>query len=83
MNNPETIIRGIMQEAAKDAITKLAANHIGIRNPTVSQVEAHFAHDEKAAKKIKKLANKAGFVIWGDEPWGPGKGNIDWSSDYD
>ena len=56
MNNPETIIRGIMQEAAKDAITKLAANHIGIRNPTVSQVKAHFAHDEKAAKQIEKLA---------------------------
>ena len=34
-------------------------------------------------KKIKKLARKAGFVIWGDEPWGPGKGNIDWSCDYD
>ena len=29
MNNPETIIRGIMQEAAKDAITRLAAKHIG------------------------------------------------------
>ena len=28
MNNPETIIRGIMQEAAKDAITKLAAKKI-------------------------------------------------------
>ena len=34
-------------------------------------------------KKIKKLAKKAGFVIWGDESWGPGKGNIDWSCDYD
>ena len=28
MNNPETIIRGIMQEAAKDAITRLAAKQI-------------------------------------------------------
>jgi hypothetical protein len=37
----------------------------------------------KMNKKIKKLAKKAGFVIWGDEPWGPGKGNIDWSSNYD
>ena len=34
-------------------------------------------------KKIKKLAKKAGFVIWGDASWGPGKGNIDWSSNYD
>ena len=56
MNNPETIIRGIMQEAAKDAITRLAAKHIGKKNPTVGQVEAHFVHDEKAAKQIEKLA---------------------------
>jgi len=34
-------------------------------------------------KKIKKLARKAGFVIWDDSSWGPGKGNIDWSSNYD
>lgn len=34
-------------------------------------------------KKIKKLAKKAGFFLWGNEPWGPGKGNIDWSCNYD
>ena len=34
-------------------------------------------------KKIKKLAKKAGFVIWDDSSWGPGEGNIDWSCDYD
>lgn len=34
-------------------------------------------------KKIKKLAKKAGFVIWGNASWGPGKGNIDWASNYD
>ena len=34
-------------------------------------------------KKIKKLAKKAGFVMWDDSSWGPGKGNIDWSCDYD
>ena len=34
-------------------------------------------------KKIRKLAKKAGFVIWGDVSWGPGKGHIDWSCDYD
>ena len=34
-------------------------------------------------KKIRKLAKKAGFVIWGDEPWSLGKGNVDWSSNYD
>jgi hypothetical protein len=33
--------------------------------------------------KIRKLAKKAGFVIWGDAPWGPGKGHIDWSCNYD
>jgi hypothetical protein len=37
----------------------------------------------KMKKKIKKLAKKAGFVIWDDSSWGPGKGNIDWSCDYD
>ena len=34
-------------------------------------------------KKIRKLAKKAGFVIWGDASWGPGKGHIDWSCNYD
>ena len=34
-------------------------------------------------KKSKKLAKKAGFVLWDDSAWGPGKGNIDWSCDYD
>ena len=34
-------------------------------------------------KKIKDLAKEAGFVIWANEPHGPGKGNIDWSSSYD
>ena len=34
-------------------------------------------------ERIKKLAKKAGFVIWGAASWGPGKGNIDWSSNYD
>ena len=32
--------------------------------------------------KIQKLAEQAGFVFWGDERWGPGPGNIDWSCDY-
>lgn len=34
-------------------------------------------------KKIKDLAKEAGFVTWANEPHGPGKGNIDWSSSYD
>ena len=34
-------------------------------------------------ERIRELAEKAGFVLWGDEMWGPGKGNIDWSSNYD
>ena len=32
--------------------------------------------------KIQKLAEQAGFLFWGDELWGPGPGNIDWSCDY-
>ena len=34
-------------------------------------------------ERIKELAEKAGFVLWGDEMWGPGKGHVDWSSNYD
>ena len=33
-------------------------------------------------KNIIKLASKAGFVLWGNEPWGSGQ-IIDWSSQYD
>ena len=33
-------------------------------------------------KNIQKLIEESGFVLWEDEPWGPGKGNIDWSNDY-
>ena len=33
-------------------------------------------------KKIKKLAEKAGFCFWEDEEWGPGPDNIDWGPDY-
>ena len=36
----------------------------------------------KLSKKYLKLAKKAGFIFWGDEPHGPGSGHIDWSSDY-
>jgi hypothetical protein len=32
--------------------------------------------------KIKKLAEKAGFNLWTDEPWKPGD-VIDWSCSYD
>lgn len=34
-------------------------------------------------ERIKELAQESGFVFWGDESWGPGKGHIDWSSNYD
>ena len=34
-------------------------------------------------ERIKELAEKAGFILWGDELWGPGKGKVDWSSNYD
>ena len=33
-------------------------------------------------KQIKKLAKKAGFVLWGNETWNPGD-VIDWSCRYD
>ena len=32
---------------------------------------------------IKELAEKAGFIYWQDETWGPGPDFIDWSSNYD
>ena len=31
---------------------------------------------------MKNLLEKAGFVFWGDEHWGPGEGEIDWANDY-
>lgn len=33
-------------------------------------------------KRIRQLAEQAGFVLWGDEKWNPGD-TIDWSSRYD
>jgi hypothetical protein len=33
-------------------------------------------------ERIKQLAEKAGFVLWGEETWNPGDA-IDWSSGYD
>jgi hypothetical protein len=37
----------------------------------------------KLKKRTRKLAEKAGFVFWSDEVWGPGPKHIDWSSSYD
>ena len=34
-------------------------------------------------ERIKELAEKAGFVLWGNEEWGPGEGRVDWSCDYE
>ena len=31
---------------------------------------------------MKDFLEKAGFVFWGAEPWGPGEGEIDWACDY-
>ena len=59
MKNPETIIRGIMHEAAKKESEKIAAlvgRHIGKKNPTASEANKHFTHDEKAAEEIANLA---------------------------
>lgn len=35
------------------------------------------------SKKLRKLAKKSGFIFWKNEPWGPGKGHIDWGTEYD
>lgn len=56
MKNPETIIRGIMHEAAKKSIEQLVGKHIGKKHPTATEAKKHFEHDEKAAKEIEKLA---------------------------
>ena len=50
-----------------------------IVNPGIYQVPVAY----EMSPDIKELAKKAGFVFWGKEPWGPGEGNIDWSSNYD
>jgi hypothetical protein len=34
-------------------------------------------------KKIRKLAEKAGFIFWKDEEWKPDGELIDWSCYYD
>ena len=34
-------------------------------------------------ERIRQLAEQAGFVLWDDEMWGPGKGHVDWSTNYD
>jgi hypothetical protein len=34
-------------------------------------------------EKIKELAEKAGFLLWEDEPWKPGGAIVDWGSQYD
>jgi hypothetical protein len=39
--------------------------------------------DKELEKHVQDLAGMAGFVQWGDELWSPGKGKIDWSSNYD
>jgi hypothetical protein len=49
-----------------------------IVNPGIYEVPVY-----EMDPKIRKLAKKAGFVIWGDASWGPGKGHIDWSCNYD
>ena len=36
----------------------------------------------KLSPRFKALAKECGFVFWGNEPHGPGPGNIDWSCDY-
>jgi hypothetical protein len=28
------------------------------------------------------MKSSSNFILWNDEPWGPGRGKIDWSTDY-
>lgn len=39
--------------------------------------------DIKLNKKFRKFAKKAGFIFWKNEHWGPGKGHVDWGTEYD
>ena len=32
-------------------------------------------------ERIKELVEEAGFILWGNEEWGPGEGHVDWSCD--
>ena len=34
-------------------------------------------------EKIKELAEKAGFLLWENEPWKPEGAIVDWGSQYD
>lgn len=34
-------------------------------------------------ERIKKIAEEAGFIFWGNESWKPEGAVIDWASDYD
>lgn len=33
--------------------------------------------------RLQRLAKKAGFELWDNEPWRPAGQVVDWSSDYD
>jgi hypothetical protein len=37
----------------------------------------------KLKPKIRRIAKQSGFIFWDDAEWGPGKGHIDWSCEYD
>jgi len=37
----------------------------------------------KLKNRFKKSADKAGFIFWSKEDYGPGEGYIDWASNYD
>lgn len=49
----------------KDAIVKAVVSHVGSKNP--KKVKAHFAHDEKAAEEIVKLAKSMEEQVQLDE----------------
>lgn len=69
MNNPETIIRGIMKEAAAKESAKIAqlvGRHIGSK-PTAAKANKHFTHDKEAAEQIVKLAQSMEEQIELDE----------------
>lgn len=38
--------------------------------------------ESRLNNKIKLLAERAGFVFWNEESWGPRDNSIDWSLNY-
>lgn len=64
-----------MDQAIVTAINLATKPNLEPQTPTKSTIKP-------LSLKFKALALECGFIFWGDEPHGPGPGNIDWSCDY-